>query len=71
MNGEQALDAVQQVLRGLTICLAMESKADMGRLSAALAEFARHPNLDGSARAMLLDLSTGLGMISSGGVKPN
>ena len=69
MENEDLLNAVQQVLRGVTVCLALEQRADMGRLASALQAFADSPDLAAPARTMLMDLATGLGMIASAGAR--
>jgi len=65
MGNEEVLNSIQQVLRGLAICLALEQKSDMARLSSALEAFAANPALTETARAMLADLAVGLSVMGA------
>lgn len=62
-ESEDTLDVVQQVLRGLTVSLALSAKVDLQQCAASLNSFAEDDNLDPMAKVMLNDLARGLELI--------
>lgn len=63
---EKVLNIVQEVLRGVLVGLIAGAGADAGRLAAGIEAFAANPEIDPSAKLMLLDLAEGAQML----VKP-
>ncbi|MGE3907942.1 MAG: hypothetical protein AB7K36_01230 [Chloroflexota bacterium] len=66
MNAENAamLNAVQAVLRGLTVSLATAARVDLAELATLLQAAAANPALEPIAQRMLLDLAEGPQMLS-------
>jgi len=60
----ETLNAMQQVLRGLTVSLAAASRADLGELATLLQAFAAAHPVEPVAKAMLLDLADGMQALS-------
>ena len=73
MNAEQmaVLNAVHQVNKHVLIALIAELKADPSRISAVLTAAAANSQLEPTARAMLEDMATGLGVIGGARVRKN
>lgn len=65
------MNIIQQVLRGITVSLALEQKADMARLGSALQAFATNSAIDSVVSTMLIDLAEGISMLGSFGAKKN
>lgn len=65
MANEDVLNCVQEVLRGVTVCLALEQHADMARLSSVLQAYALGHTLSSEAHRMLMDLAIGVAMLGS------
>ena len=61
------LEVLQQVLKGVVLCLALEMRANLGNLTMTLSAFAETPNLNPAARATLLELAGGLGVMAGAG----
>ena len=65
MSDKQTLNTIQQVLRGVVVCLAATNRVNMVELATLLQAFSVNHDLDEEARLMLLDLSAGLDILGT------
>jgi hypothetical protein len=65
----ETLNVMQQVLKCITVSLAMHHKEDMPKLASAIQAWASTPTLDSHAKAMLFDIAQGLDMLGSAQMK--
>ena len=65
----ETLNIVQQVLKGLMLTLAAENKADRGKIGSLLEAYASNEGLDPMARAMILDLASGVIAMHAAGAR--
>jgi hypothetical protein len=63
MDTNELAQATMEVLRAVTVTLALEQKADMGRLASALRTWAKGAGLTPTSRLMLGDLAEGLDIL--------
>ena len=71
MADASTLNVVQQVLKGITISLAMHRQEDLAKLASALQAFASTHNLEPEAVAMLQDLAQGFDMLGRASSRPS